>query len=152
MKKIPTSTSNAVFVTVTRGMDERASRREPPQALVDAREDLVLDPARVRGLLVQARRADRLLDLVDRRRDDEPEEERDRAGEREVVDEDADAAAERAPRRCSQSTPGRIAAAMMNPRKSRAMTTLIFQSASASTTMRARDERDDGGAFGCRCP
>src|ERR1700693_6385309 len=38
-------------------------------------------------------------------------------------------------RRWSQSTPGRIAAAMMNPRKSRAMTTLIFQSAIARTTI-----------------
>src|SRR5207237_2142317 len=33
------------------------------------------------------------------------------------------------------STPGRIAAAMMKPRKSRAMTTLIFQSASAPITI-----------------
>src|SRR5579864_291867 len=38
-------------------------------------------------------------------------------------------------RRCSQSTPGRIAAETMKPRKSRAITTLIFQSASARTTI-----------------
>src|SRR5437764_11019616 len=37
--------------------------------------------------------------------------------------------------RSSHSTPGRIAAAMMNPRKMRAMTALIFQSASAATTI-----------------
>ena len=41
-------------------------------------------------------------------------------------------------RRWSHSTPGRIAAAMMKPRKSRAMTTLIFQSASASDDDRSR--------------
>src|SRR4030088_1760184 len=38
-------------------------------------------------------------------------------------------------RSCSHSMPGRIAAATMNPRKTRAMTTLIFQSASAVTTI-----------------
>src|SRR5579862_4948251 len=38
-------------------------------------------------------------------------------------------------RRFSHSTPGRIAAATMNPRKSRAMTALIFQRASAATTI-----------------
>src|SRR5919198_3658939 len=38
--------------------------------------------------------------------------------------------------RCwSHSTPGRIAAATMKPMKSSAMTSLIFQTASASTTM-----------------
>src|SRR3954462_4828845 len=36
-------------------------------------------------------------------------------------------------RRCSDSIPGRIAAATMNPRKSRAMTILIFHRASAPT-------------------
>ena len=92
MKKIPISTSNAVLVTADGRMHERASRGKPPKPLVDPREDLVLDPARVRRLLVQARRADRLLDLVDRRRHHEPEEERDRTGEREVVNENAEAA------------------------------------------------------------
>src|SRR5690349_18449493 len=37
--------------------------------------------------------------------------------------------------RASASTPGRIAAATMKPRNRRAMTILIFQSASASTTI-----------------
>src|SRR5258708_1404397 len=36
---------------------------------------------------------------------------------------------------CSHSTPGRIAAAMMIPRKNSAMTTLSFQRASAATTI-----------------
>src|SRR5258708_36908204 len=38
-------------------------------------------------------------------------------------------------RLCSQSTPGRIAAARMKPSMSSAMTGLIFQSASAATTI-----------------
>ena len=38
-------------------------------------------------------------------------------------------------RRRSHSTPGRIAAETMKPRKSSAITTLIFQRASASTTI-----------------
>src|SRR5947207_11752028 len=38
-------------------------------------------------------------------------------------------------RRSSQTTPGRIAAATITPRKTRAITTLIFQRASAAMTM-----------------
>ena len=78
--------------------------------------------------------ADRVVDLRDRDRHDEVEEEPDRREEAEVVDHDADAA-RHAARRLSHSTLGRIAEAITKPRKSSAMTIRIFQSASATMTI-----------------
>ena len=51
-----------------RRMHQCASRGQPAQLFVDAREDVVLDPGRVRRLVVDVRRADRLLHLIDRAR------------------------------------------------------------------------------------
>src|SRR5579862_6479067 len=74
MKKMPTSASNAVFVTVSAGWTS-ALPEGSLQPLVDAAQDRVLDPGRMHGFVMDARRPDRLLDLVDRRRHDQPEEE-----------------------------------------------------------------------------
>ena len=80
-----------------RGVEEARARRELPQPLVDRAQDLVPDPVRVDGGVVELRlrgrhRADRVVDLRDRDRHDEVEEEPDRGEEAEVVEDDADAA------------------------------------------------------------
>ena len=111
MKKMPTSTSNAVFVTSSAGWTIFVAARQPAQPLVETGEDVVLDPGRVRRLLVDRRGRRRLLHLVDCPRHEDPEHEGHDSGDREVVDEDAHAsrAAARAAgaTRCSAASPRR---------------------------------------------
>ena len=71
-------------------------------------------------------------DLVERARDDEPDEERDRPRSRRSGARRR--AARGMPKSASRSTPGRIAAAMTKPRNTSAITLFSFQSASAPTT------------------
>ncbi len=76
-------------------MEQRACLRQLAQALVDRREDVVLDPLRIdRGAvdLGLGRAAEGALHLVDRTWDDNPEHERDEAEEDEEVEEEADGA------------------------------------------------------------
>src|SRR5215472_5652270 len=78
-----------------RGVEEACPRRELSQPLVDRAQDLVPEPVRVCRRLVERllrgrHVADRVVDLSDRHRDDEVEEDRDRGEEAEVMDDDAD--------------------------------------------------------------
>ena len=91
--------------------------------------------------------ADRLLDLVDRARHDEPEQDGDQADEHDVV-ERRSRRARGMPRCASASTAGRIAAASMKARKRSAASSFSFQSASAGDDDAADDERGDGGSLG----
>src|SRR5262249_2473519 len=74
-----------------------AGRGQLAQPLLQADEELVLDPGRVLRLLREVLlgggdAAERLVGLVDGTRDREPEQERDRADDRDVVERDAERA------------------------------------------------------------
>ena len=78
-----------------RTVDDAARRGQFLQALLQADEELVLDPGRVLRLLVQlllrgGNAAERLVDLVDRARHDQPQQQRDRADDRQVVERQAE--------------------------------------------------------------
>ena len=120
--------------------------REALEPLLDADQDLVLDPV---GVLAPRRpppwtsaRADRLLGLVEGARDDQPEQEA--RSHRRTRRSGCDA---RARGMCalswSQSTPGRIAEAMISPSRSSARISLICQSASARDHGDGHEGRDE---------
>jgi hypothetical protein len=73
-----------------RAVDDAAGGRQLVEPLLQPDEELVLDPRRVLRLLVELllggrHAADRLVDLVDRARDREPQQQPDRAHDRDVV-------------------------------------------------------------------
>ena len=105
MNRIPDEElEQRLVVTVIAGWRRLVPERQLPQTLVDRAQDLVPDPVRVDGRVVQLgargrHLADRVVDLRDGGGYDEVEEEPDRGEEREVVDDDADGSVARGARR-----------------------------------------------------
>ena len=109
-----------------RRVDKLLRTREPLQPAVQPAEQLAFQAGLVLGV------PDRVLHLRDRAWDDGPEQQPEGGDERGVVEEDGGAA--RDPLRRSASTPGRMAAATVNARKSSASRIFSFQRARAHTT------------------